>query len=145
MIDPDIVLAKVAIIQRCLDRIRSVTGMDPASLDDIDRQDVVVLNLQRAVQAAIDLGAHTLASYGYELPATLREIFVALERQGLLSSASARAMQKMCGFRNIAVHNYRKLSLDVLKAILVHHLTDLETFYSEILALLPPSLPDQSD
>ncbi|MCS6939339.1 MAG: hypothetical protein RMJ55_14730 [Roseiflexaceae bacterium] len=38
---------------------------------------------------------------------------------------------------------YRKLSLDVLKAILVHHLTDLETFYSEVLALLPPSLPER--
>ncbi|MCS6841784.1 MAG: hypothetical protein NZ699_13010 [Roseiflexus sp.] len=37
---------------------------------------------------------------------------------------------------------YRKLSLDVLKAILVRHLIDLETFYSEILALLPPSSPD---
>lgn len=41
MIDRDIVLAKVAIIQRCLDRIRSVTGMDPASLDDIDRQNTI--------------------------------------------------------------------------------------------------------
>lgn len=77
------------------------------------------------------------------MPATLREIFVALEREGLLSRASARAMQNMCGFRNIAVHDYRKPSLDVLKAILVHHLTDLETFYSEVLALLPPSLPER--
>jgi predicted nucleotidyltransferase len=37
----------------------------------------------------------------------------------------------------------RKRSPDVLKAILVHRLTDLETLYSEILALLPPSLSDQ--
>ncbi|GIW00934.1 MAG: hypothetical protein KatS3mg058_2337 [Roseiflexus sp.] len=66
MIDCDSVPAKVAIIRRCLDRIRSVTGMDPASLDDIDRQDIVVLNPQRAVRSAIDLGAHTLAAHGYE-------------------------------------------------------------------------------
>ncbi len=145
MIDRDSVPAKVAIIQRCLDRIRSVTGMDPASLDDIDRQDSVVLNLQRAVQSAIDLGAHTLAAHGYEMPATPRNIFAALERQVLLSTASARAMQAMCGFRNIAVQDYRKLSLDVLKSILMHHLPDLETFYSETLAPLPPSLPARSD
>jgi uncharacterized protein YutE (UPF0331/DUF86 family) len=62
VIDPDIVLAKVAIIQRCLDRIRSVTHMDPNRLENIDIQDIFVLNLQRAIQAAIDLGAHTLAS-----------------------------------------------------------------------------------
>lgn len=128
MIDRNIAIAKVAIIQRCLDRIRSVTSMDPASLDSIDRQDIVVLNLQRAVQAAIDLGAHTLAAHGYEMPATPREMFAALERRGLLSTASARAMQKMCGFRNIAVQDYRKLSPDGLKSILMHHLPDLETF-----------------
>ncbi|ABQ91318.1 type VII toxin-antitoxin system HepT family RNase toxin [Roseiflexus sp. RS-1] len=143
MIDPDIVLAKVAIIQRCLDRIRSVTHLDPNRLEDIDTQDIFVLNLQRAIQAAIDLGAHTLASQGRDMPATLREIFVALAEQGLLSSAVARAMQNMCGFRNIAVHDYRKLSLDVLKSILVHHLTDLEAYYREILALLPQPPSDQ--
>ncbi len=142
MVDRDIVLAKVSIIQRCLARIRTVTRMDPASLDDIDRQDIFVLNLQRAVQAAIDLGAHTLASYGNDLPATQREIFAALERQGLISSSPAHAMQKMCGFRNIAVHDYRQLSLAILKSILVHHLGDLEAFYGEILALLP-SPPNQ--
>jgi uncharacterized protein YutE (UPF0331/DUF86 family) len=127
MIMIDSVPAKVAIIQRCLDRIRSVTGMDPASLDDIDRHDIVVLNLQRAVQSAIDLCAHTFAAHGYEMPATPRDIFAALEQRGLFSTASARAMQKMCGFRTIAVRDNRNLSPDVLKAILVHHLFDLET------------------
>ncbi|WP_288088527.1 HepT-like ribonuclease domain-containing protein [Roseiflexus sp.] len=61
------------------------------------------------------------------MPATPRDIFAALERRGLFSTASARAMQKMCGFRTIAVHDNRNLSPDVLKAILVHHLFDLET------------------
>lgn len=47
-------------------------------------------------------------------------------------------MQKMCGFRNIAVHNYQTLSLPILKAILVNNLRDLEGFYDEALRLLPP-------
>lgn len=89
MIDRDIVLAKVSIIQRCLERICTVTRLDPASLDNIDRQDIFVLNLQRAIQVAIDLGAHTLASYGNDLPATQREIFAALERQELISVSLA--------------------------------------------------------
>ncbi|WP_337250322.1 HepT-like ribonuclease domain-containing protein [Acetomicrobium sp.] len=58
MPDKDIVLAKVATIQRCFDRIRDVTGLDPKSLEDIDKQDIFVLNLQRAIQACIDLAAH---------------------------------------------------------------------------------------
>lgn len=139
MIDRDIVLAKVAAIQYCLGRIRQVTGLDPASLDDIDTEDIFVLNLQRAVQAAIDLGAHVVAAQELELPATLREIFVILERHGLISADVSQQMQRMCGFRNIAVHDYQTLSKPILKAILVDHLKDLEGFYSEILKLLPPT------
>jgi hypothetical protein len=36
MIDRDVVLAKVAAIQRCLIRVHQVTEHDPARLDDQD-------------------------------------------------------------------------------------------------------------
>jgi len=137
MIDRDIVLAKIAIIQRCLQRIQQVTQLDPSSLDDIDNEDIFVLNLQRAVQAAIDLGAHVLVAQGLEMPATLREIFTTLERHGLISATVSTNMQKMCGFRNIAVHACQTLSKPILKAILTDHLKDLEDFYDEIRNLLP--------
>ena len=52
MPDKDIVMAKVASIQRCLKRIKESTNLAPESLDDIDKQDIFVLNLQRAVEAA---------------------------------------------------------------------------------------------
>ena len=137
MLDRDIVLAKVATIQRCLGRIAQVTGLDPARLDDVNTEDIFVLNLQRAVQAAIDLGAHVLAAEGLEMPAALREIFSVLERHRLITPATSLQMRKMCGFRNIAVHGYQALSRPILKAILTAHLKDLEDFYAEVLRLLP--------
>lgn len=137
MIDREIVLAKVATIQRCLMRIHQVTALDPARLDVQDVEDIFVLNLQRAIQACIDLGAHVLAAEGFEMPATLREIFGTLEQRGSLSAHSSQHMQKMCGFRNIAVHDYQTISKPILKTILVNHLKDLEDFYAEIVAQLP--------
>ena len=140
MIDRDVVLAKVAAIQRCLLRIHQVTSLDPARLDNQDIEDIFVLNLQRAVQAAIDLGAHVLAAEGFEMPATLREIFSTLEQHGSISAHSSEQMQKMCGFRNSAVHDYQTLSKPILKAILVNRLKDLEDFYVEVLARIPPNV-----
>jgi uncharacterized protein YutE (UPF0331/DUF86 family) len=137
MADRDIVLAKVAIIQRCLQRIAQVTKLDPRTLDDIDAQDIFVLNLQRAVQAAIDLGAHVLAAEGLPMPASLREIFYSLEESGIIEPAISVQMQKMCGFRNIAVHDYRALSKPILQSILSNHLKDLEDFYDVIVRRLP--------
>ena len=106
MVDRDIVLAKVATIQRCLIRIRQVTALDPASLDNQDVEDIFVLNLQRAVQAAIDLGAHTLAAKGFEMPTTLREIFSTLEQHGALSVDSSKQMQNMCSAAGYATPAY---------------------------------------
>ncbi len=55
MADRDVLPTKAATIHRYLARIAKITDFDHKSLDDIDRQDIFVLNLQRAVQAAIDL------------------------------------------------------------------------------------------
>ncbi len=39
----------------------------------------------------------------------------------------------MTGFRNIAVHDYEALDIEIMKSILVHRLKDLEDFYSAVL------------
>jgi uncharacterized protein YutE (UPF0331/DUF86 family) len=133
MPDKDVVLAKVATIQRCLTRIREVTLLDPARLDDIDVQDIFILNLQRAIQAALDLAAHVVASEGLGLPERARESFMLLKNAEVIDAETATKMEKMTGFRNIAVHDYQALAPEILKSILVHHLKDLEDFYADVL------------
>lgn len=54
MIDPDIIYAKIGNIQNCLRCIWDVTNLDPNTLDSFDTQDIFTLNLQRAVQSAIE-------------------------------------------------------------------------------------------
>lgn len=133
MADPDIIYAKVSNIQNCLRRIEQVTSLDPAALDEFDTQDIFVLNLQRAVQAAIDLAAHVVASETLGLPDSLRASFTLLEHADILEPRLAAKMEAMVGFRNIAVHNYQKLNIDILRSILQNNLGDLEDFYLAIL------------
>lgn len=133
MPDRDVVLAKVATIQKCLERTREVTSLDPASLDDINRQDIFVLNLQRAIQASIDLASHIVASEGLGLPETVRDNFTLLRDKNVIDPETALKMEKMTGFRNIAIHNYQALNLDILKSILTSNLKDLEDFYAAVL------------
>lgn len=133
MVDRDVVFEKVGNIQRCLRRIREKTGMDPASLDDLDIQEIFVLNLQRATQSAIDLAAHIVADEGLGLPRSLKENFRLLAKAGILSHDVAGRMEAMVGFRNIAVHEYQAIDVNVLKAILSKHLGDLVEFYQQVL------------
>lgn len=133
MVDRDIVFEKTKQIQNCLRRIQEVTGGDPKSLNDIDHQDIFVLNLQRAVQAAIDLAAHVIADEGLGLPSELKENFVILEKNKIISADLSDKLQRMVGFRNIAVHDYQSIDVDILKQVLTAHLGDLEAFYTSTL------------
>ena|SRR3989338_4994761 len=133
MVDKDIVLEKVKNIQNCLRRIHEKTGDDPASLFDMDVQDIFVLNLQRAVQSCIDLAAHVVSDEGLGLPSDLKENFTLLETKGILSSELSSKLQKMVGFRNIAVHDYTAINASVLKSVLAKDLKDIEDFYTLLL------------
>ena len=133
MPDQDVVFAKVAAVQRCLKRIRETTMLKPETLDDIDKQDIFILNLQRAVQAVIDLATHIVASEGLGLSDTIRGNFKLLQDAGIISKDIARKMESMVGFRNIAMHDYQTLNKDILKSILVNNLKDLENFYTTVL------------
>jgi uncharacterized protein YutE (UPF0331/DUF86 family) len=133
MPDRDVVLAKVAAVQRCLRRIKDVTAFDAARLDNLDVQDVFVLNLQRAIQSSIDLATHVIASEGLGIADTVGGNFVLLANAKIITKTLSKKMQSMVGFRNIAIHEYQALDADILKAILIRNLQDLERFYTTIL------------
>jgi uncharacterized protein YutE (UPF0331/DUF86 family) len=68
-------------------------------LKNFTKQDSIILNIQRACEASIDLAMHVVAERRLGLPQTSRVI----EAEGIIPSALARKMQAMVGFRNIAV------------------------------------------
>ena len=132
MPDKDIILEKITNIKRCLNRIKDVTRMNPESIEDYNIQDVFILNLQRAVQAAVDMAVHIVSSEGWGVSKTIKENFMMLSDNKIITKELANQMAKMVGFRNIAVHDYSKMDIAILKSILTTSLQDLEVFYSKI-------------
>ncbi len=54
----DVLLNKAATIERCVRRAREACARDPATFgDDHTRQDAAILNIQRACEAALDMGS----------------------------------------------------------------------------------------
>ncbi len=129
MVDRDVVIAKISSVQRCLKRIKDVSGLNPDSLDNLDTQEIVILNIQRAVQGVIDIAAHIVADEGLGVPVDLRENFEFLSREGIINKELSARLKKMVGFRNIAVHEYETINNDILKSILQYNLKDIEDFY----------------
>jgi len=125
----DVLLNKAAIIERCLKRIEDeYRGHENEIERNFTRQDSIVLNLLRACEASIDLAMHLVRSRKLGLPQKSREAFTLLEQSGLLDEALAARMRAMVGFRNVAVHDYQKLNLDIVKSILEKHLDDFRRY-----------------
>lgn len=133
MVDYEVILEKVNLIQDCLERIHSKVNNDVANLQNIDNQEIVTFNLQRAIQFTIDIAFHIISSKKLGLAQNFKEAFTLLEKNKFISSDLSEKLKKMVGFRNIVVHEYEHINLDILRNIVQHHLSDLEEFYTVII------------
>jgi len=130
---PDVVLNKIQTIERCLKRIREeYIGFEDTFEDNHTKQDSVILNLERASQATIDIATHIVKVRGLGLPNTSRELFDLLLENHIISNDVCKQMQGMVGFRNIAVHDYQNLNIEIVVAIVEKHLGDFEGFVREV-------------
>jgi uncharacterized protein YutE (UPF0331/DUF86 family) len=132
----DVIVNKVSIIERCLNRIKEEYRGDVAEFKhNFTKQDSVILNLQRLCEAAIDIANRCLKLAQGPIPQSSRDSFAQLERMGLLNSELAISMQKMVGLRNIAVHDYQNLNLEIVIAVIEKHLDDFKAFALVVMSL----------
>ncbi|MBG9587244.1 type VII toxin-antitoxin system HepT family RNase toxin [Cytobacillus firmus] len=129
----DVILNKISIIERCIKRIHEEYDKNPKNLENYTKQDSIILNLQRACEASIDLAMHIVAVKKLGLPQQSRDAFTLLEAEGILPSPLSDKMKAMVGFRNIAVHDYQEINLVILRKILDNHLVDFFEYTKTIL------------
>ncbi|MED1203592.1 type VII toxin-antitoxin system HepT family RNase toxin [Heyndrickxia acidicola] len=129
----DVILNKISVMERCIQRIKEVYANDPSNLKDFTKQDSIILNIQRACEASIDLAMHIVSEERLGLPQTSRDAFDLLETHSMIEEETARRLKAMVGFRNIAVHDYQALNLEILKQIVEKHLSDFTDYTKQIL------------
>lgn len=126
-----VVINKAAVIERSLKRMLEEYAANP-SLNNYTHIDAMILNIERACQAAIDLAQHLVALQRLGMPENSAEAFLALEKQGIISHKTAKAMIGMTGFRNVAIHEYQKLDHAILRAIAENEYQSIIEYCSEL-------------
>lgn len=95
----DVALNKAAIIERCVARVRDEYGGDDRNLTaNLTRQDSIIL------------------------------AFRLLQEAGILPAELAERLMRMVGFRKVAIHDYRRLDLAIVKSIVTSRLDDFFAF-----------------
>ena len=134
MVDQEIVRSKVTRIQYHLQRVQTRQPLSATQLQaSEDLRDIVLHNLQHAIQGSLDLASHLVADARWEIPATQAELFQRLSDHRVLSLDLATRMKKMVGFRNLIVHEYIKIKLEMVIEVLNQSTKDLDQFCREVI------------
>ena len=130
----DVLINKAATIERCVKRAREEYARDPATFaTDFTRQDAAILNIQRACEAALDMGQHLIRREKLGLPQSARDVFALLAQGGWVDAVLADGLKRMVGFRNIAVHDDQSLQLPITVAIIEKHLDEFLRYSQGVL------------
>lgn len=130
----DVLLNKAATIERCVARAEEEYRKDPATFGtDFTRQDAAILNIQRACEACLDMAHVIIRRHRLGLPQSARDVFALLAQAGWIDDALAGTLQRMVGYRNIAVHDYQTLQLPITIAVIERHLGDFLAFSQAVL------------
>ncbi len=129
MVNTSVVLSKTSGVRRRLERLKDFKRVSPEQLkNDMDTQDIILHNLQLAIQGCLDIGSHIISDEGWGIAGSFSDMFYILQERQVIAPSLADKMVAMVGFRNILVHEYETIRLDIVVNILEHHLDDIEEF-----------------
>lgn len=135
--DRELIEEKLESLRRCVQRVHEKTPATAERLmQDPDLQDIISINLARAVQLSVDIAMHILADAREAAPHTMAGAFDGLNAAGLLDEETAIRMKKAVGFRNIAVHAYEKIDWAIVHSICSERLGDFEHFVAAVVQVI---------
>lgn len=128
-----IISQKISSLARCISRIEEKR---PESIEELinsyDLQDIISVNLERAIQQSVDIALIVLSNMEVTTPATMAEAFVELKVRKIISEETAKNMVSAVGFRNIVVHTYKKIDWEIVWSIITKHTEDFKRYSQEI-------------
>lgn len=132
-----ILAEKLESLRRCVARIeRWRVDSSETLAADVDAQDILALNLTRAVQLCVDMAVHVLEGTEQPAPATMGEAFELLAREQRIPEELAKRMRAAVGFRNLAVHADQRIDWAIVHRLTHDGVEDLRAFAEHLDRLL---------
>ena len=133
----DIIINKSRNIKHYLQRItEEYVGHETDFLTNFSRQDSVMLNIQRACEQTIGIANNLVRTKKLGIPQNSGDAFKILATNHIISDDLCTKMCAMIGFRNLIVHQYENVDMQVVVAVLTHELPIFETFLQAIFSFL---------
>ena len=131
--DRRLIAEKLESLRRCVERARERCPAEASTLErDPDLQDIVALNLIRAVQVSVDIATTLLSDSKLPPPDTMGASFDSLVELGAIDAGLASRLKAAVGFRNIAVHSYQSIDWTIVHSLCTNRLEDFRRFAASV-------------
>jgi len=129
------ILKKIVSLERCITRAREEYAKDFTHFDtNYTVQDAVLMNIVRACEQAFDIAQITIRQNKLPRPDTNKQLFSVLAKAAIITEKTKASLEGIVGFRNICIHEYEKINLDVVRSVVTNDLDHLLNYTSEIIS-----------
>jgi len=114
-------------LRRAVEELQRFTGRPIEALTSWDELRVVERGLELCAQNALDIATHLAAGAGRDL-ADYASAIDTLAELGILDREFAAKFRSVAGFRNILVHGYLEVDLEIVHHVLNTRLAEFSAF-----------------
>ena len=137
MVKKDVIYAKMEGHRHCLGRIKEKAPCSAFELlEDYDLQDIVSVNLERAVQCSVDIAAHIISCSDKSAPDSMGQTFRMLQELGVVDQKVSEKLVASLGFRNVAVHSYRDIDWNIVFSIITKEIDVFKEFSKQVVKFI---------
>ena len=120
--DP-VILSIAARLKRYVARVHEEYNKDPATFaNDITRQEAAIMNIVRAVAAALDIGEHLIRKHKLGAPKSQLDVIDQIATANFITTEVANNLKKMIVFRNTALREPQDLQPVELQQLILQQL-----------------------
>lgn len=139
MVKISVLYRKITHINGNLKRLKSKQHYtEEEFLSNLDIREIVLLNLQQAIQGCVDIGTHIIADEDWGVPGSLSEVFYKLEEHEIIPTPLVELLIPMVGFRNLIIHQYEEIDFRIVYHIFQNRIQDIEAFLDAVQSHFPP-------
>jgi uncharacterized protein YutE (UPF0331/DUF86 family) len=132
MVRIEVYTKKVSRITQYLDYLKKQSKISFSEfIKNYDTQSAILYNLEKCLQALIDLLLHVISDEGWAVDGSHSEIYTTLSKNKVLPNESAENFRKMMGLRNRLVHEYGEIDLKIIHRIIANNLNDIQKIIKE--------------
>jgi uncharacterized protein YutE (UPF0331/DUF86 family) len=133
MVEKSLIYRKLDDLRTYRTQVGEYSGITPGEYSsDWKMQRIVERTLQIMIETCVDISNHIISDEGYRAPRSIADTFVILSESNLLSKELCDTLVKMAKFRNVVVHQYDEVDVEIVVSILRKHLEVFDGFEMEI-------------